>query len=93
MALIVASGLGAARPSVPRRGSTELSDPRAMVVCMETRYCPGCRDKRVVEQPPCADGHLECPEWACIECGTAITIGWLATDAPKLTPARRSRAA
>jgi hypothetical protein len=61
---------------------------------MNTRYCPGCRAQRVVEQPPCADGHLDCPEWACVECGTAIVGGWLAADvAPRPVAASRSHAA
>ncbi len=47
---------------------------------METRYCPGCRAERVVEQPPCLDGHEECPERACTECGLAIVFGWLDAD-------------
>lgn len=47
---------------------------------METRWCPGCRAERVVEQPPCLDGHAECPEWACTECGLAIVFGWLDAD-------------
>lgn len=49
---------------------------------MTTRYCPTCRDERLVEQPPCPDGHAECPELVCVDCGTAIVIGWLAVDAP-----------
>jgi len=63
---------------------------------METRYCPGCRADRVVEQPPCLDGHDECPEWACTECGLAIVFGWLRADAEALglaaTTARAARA-
>ncbi|TDB84119.1 hypothetical protein E1264_25785 [Actinomadura sp. KC216] len=28
------------------------------------------------EQPPCPDGHgEECPERACVECGTAVMVG------------------
>jgi len=60
---------------------------------MDTRYCPGCRAERVVEQPTCIDGHLDCPEWACVECGTAIVVGWLAVDAPAPAARRRSHAA
>jgi len=48
---------------------------------METRYCPGCRAERAVEQPPCLDGHEDCPERACVECGLAIVFGWLEADA------------
>lgn len=55
---------------------------------METRYCPDCRAERAVVQPPCADGHFECPEWACIECGAAIIGGWLQDDSS--APAKRS---
>ncbi|WP_169806820.1 hypothetical protein [Actinomadura macra] len=30
------------------------------------------------EQPPCPDGHGgECPERACVECGTAVLVGLL----------------
>jgi hypothetical protein len=56
---------------------------------METRHCPGCRAERVVEQPPCMDGHDDCPEWVCTECGTAIVFGWLTADI--VSPARRVR--
>jgi hypothetical protein len=59
-----------------------------MVASMETRYCPGCRAERVVEQPPCADGHEDCPEWACTECGLAIVYGWLDVDALDVTRPR-----
>ena len=56
------------------------------------RYCPGCRAERVVEQPPCLDGHEDCPEWVCVECGTAIVFGWLTDDiiAPTRRTTRRS---
>ncbi|HEU5033647.1 MAG TPA: hypothetical protein VFT62_02705 [Mycobacteriales bacterium] len=48
---------------------------------MTTRHCFLCGDERVVEQPPCLDGHEDCPEWVCVECGTAIVAGWLPVDA------------
>jgi hypothetical protein len=54
---------------------------------MEMRHCPGCRAVRVVEQPPCLDGHDDCPEWVCTECGTAIVFGWLTADI--VSPARK----
>ncbi|MDQ2789339.1 MAG: hypothetical protein M3Y73_06390 [Actinomycetota bacterium] len=39
-------------------------------------YCPECADLRVFEQPPCVDGHgMDCPEWLCLTCGTALLIG------------------
>ncbi|HVA60441.1 MAG TPA: hypothetical protein VNG13_07875 [Mycobacteriales bacterium] len=53
------------------------------------RYCPACRDEREFEQPPCLDGHSDCPEWSCVECGHAVFVGWFADQAP----ARRSAAA
>jgi hypothetical protein len=38
--------------------------------------CPCCRDERAFEQPPCLDGHgADCPEWACLDCGTALVVG------------------
>jgi hypothetical protein len=40
--------------------------------------CPTCADERVFEQPPCLDGHTddgaECPEWGCVDCGTALVV-------------------
>ncbi len=39
------------------------------------RVCPECGDTRDFEQPPCSDGHgVECPDRACVECGTALFI-------------------
>ena len=40
--------------------------------------CPACGDDHATfVQPPCADGHTddggECPEWACADCGTALS--------------------
>jgi hypothetical protein len=41
--------------------------------------CPGCDDVREFVQPICVDGHTEdgggCPEWACVDCGTALVVG------------------
>lgn len=38
--------------------------------------CPECREPRVFEQPPCADGHgADCPDLACCVCGTAVVVG------------------
>jgi hypothetical protein len=45
-----------------------------------------------MEQPPCAD-HADCPEWICVECGTAVVLGWLAIDAPALIEQSISTAA
>ena len=41
--------------------------------------CPTCEDETDFAQPLCADGHTadggECPEWACVDCGTAVVVG------------------
>ena len=54
--------------------------------------CPTCAQVTDVEQPPCADGHTddggECPEWLCVECGTAFVSGDLAPMAQ--VPASRA---
>lgn len=39
-------------------------------------HCATCAGERLFEQPPCQDGHEACPEWACLECGSAILIGF-----------------
>ncbi|MGH3097099.1 MAG: hypothetical protein ACRDMV_14020 [Streptosporangiales bacterium] len=39
------------------------------------RYCPSCAAVVAFEQPPCPDGHDECPELACTLCGTAVFAG------------------
>ena len=48
---------------------------------MDTRSwpCPPCGEIREFVQPPCAEGHTEdggeCPEWICVDCGSALLIG------------------
>jgi hypothetical protein len=41
--------------------------------------CPPCAEIREFVQPTCIDGHTddggECPEWACVDCGSAVVIG------------------
>jgi hypothetical protein len=55
--------------------------------------CATCGDEREFVQPPCVDGHTddggECPEWACVDCGTAVFSGTV----PAATPAVLGRAA
>lgn len=52
---------------------------------MESRTwsCPSCDDERDFVQPTCLDGHTEdggeCPEWACLDCGTALVLGGVPT--------------
>ena len=58
--------------------------------------CPTCGQDTQIEQPVCVDGHTddggECPEWACVECGTAFVGGHLAAVALN-APATWGRAA
>ena len=41
--------------------------------------CPPCGEIREFVQPVCVDGHAddggECPEWACVDCGSAVVAG------------------
>ena len=38
-------------------------------------YCPSCEREGVAETPPCPDGHgAQCPDRACVECGTALVL-------------------
>jgi hypothetical protein len=42
-------------------------------------HCTTCGEDTEFEQPTCVDGHTEdggdCPEWACVHCGTALIVG------------------
>jgi hypothetical protein len=58
-----------------------------------SRYCPVCREEREFEQPPCPDGHVDCPEWACVACGHAVFAGWFADVAPPRPAGRRTATA
>lgn len=52
-------------------------------------YCPTCARDSLAEMPPCPDGHGEqCPDRACVECGTALVL-----DAPLFATLPRRRAA
>jgi hypothetical protein len=38
-------------------------------------FCPTCGEERLTEVPPCPDGHGDdCPDRACVECGTALLL-------------------
>ena len=41
--------------------------------------CPDCGEVTEFVQPVCLDGHaeagVECPEWACADCGSAFFLG------------------
>ncbi|MEW2357777.1 hypothetical protein [Spirillospora sp. NPDC029432] len=40
-------------------------------------YCSTCGDERDFERPPCQDGHgPDCPELACVDCGSAVLTGF-----------------
>jgi hypothetical protein len=43
--------------------------------------CTSCGEITEFVQPPCGDGHdqdgVECPEWACVDCGSAVVMGEL----------------
>jgi hypothetical protein len=43
-------------------------------------YCAPCDGKRLFEMPECPDGHgADCPDRACVECGTAIYLDVVVT--------------
>ena len=49
----------------------------------EFRWCPSCGDERLFEVPPCPDGHgADCPERACVACGTALLVAFVPADPP-----------
>lgn len=38
-------------------------------------FCAACAAETPFEQPACPDGHGDlCPEWSCIDCGTAVIV-------------------
>ena len=50
--------------------------------------CPMCGTPRLMEQPPCGDGHrADCPDRACVECGAGLVVD------PVLIRRRRERLA
>jgi hypothetical protein len=56
--------------------------------------CPECREESAFEQPPCADGHgLDCPEWFCVTCGSAVFVGALEEDMFRVASERATPAA
>jgi hypothetical protein len=39
-------------------------------------YCAECDREQQFEQPECVDDHGgDCPDWACVVCGSAIVTG------------------
>ncbi len=48
----------------------------------DQRWCPECADERPFEMPPCEDGHgADCLDLACLDCGFAVVVGVLVSDA------------
>ena len=37
-------------------------------------YCFTCGEDAPVEAPECVDGHEDCPDRACLVCGTALVL-------------------
>lgn len=59
--------------------SEVLSVPVAQVVLVTNDgrfgFCDLCAAETLFEQPGCVDGHdLLCPEWVCVDCGTAVDV-------------------
>jgi len=49
---------------------------------MQVRWCGDCQDDSVFEVPPCEDGHgADCLDLVCVDCGFAVVLGILVTDA------------
>ena len=56
---------------------------------MQVRWCGDCRDDRVFEVQPCEDGHGDdCLDLACVDCGSAVVVGLLVTEAPLVLQAQ-----
>ena len=42
-------------------------------------WCTTCRADMAFEQPACLEDHghgVNCPEWACVDCGEAVFVGF-----------------
>ncbi|ONH30429.1 hypothetical protein [Pseudofrankia asymbiotica] len=56
-----------------RRAAATVADGREPAA--EYHHCPECAGERRFERPECLDGHgSDCPELACVHCGTAILV-------------------
>lgn len=40
---------------------------------MTESYCPECKQQQLFETPPCQDGHDDCVDLMCVDCGHAMT--------------------
>ena len=71
-------GGGFCRTAVPVFAS-DYPHREVPAVTVVMRQCSICCDERLFEQPPCADDHdPHCPEWVCVDCGTALFLGVVA---------------
>jgi len=80
---------GRAAPAVAGRSALALAD---VSPAGDYHHCPQCADERPFERPECLDGHgADCPEWACVSCGTAILVAPLTQPDASLDEAERPR--
>jgi hypothetical protein len=63
-----------------RAGARTAPGHRGAAVDDRVEHCDLCGGARVFvpvyAYGDCPDGHTECPEWACADCGGAILIGF-----------------
>jgi len=60
---------------------------------LQVLFCPDCAADQFFERPFCADGHgADCPELACLECGSAVLVGALTEEPAQINtfPVRRA---
>jgi hypothetical protein len=55
--------------------------------------CAVCGHVTQFEQPPCPDGHPDCPEWTCVRCGEALLVAPPSPDVEEHDRAAHDRAA
>ena len=56
---------------------------------VDYRHCPVCASKQLFEMPECPDGHgADCPDRACVQCGTALSVDAAADASAQSTPRR-----
>ncbi|HSK25896.1 MAG TPA: hypothetical protein VK894_03195 [Jiangellales bacterium] len=61
------------RPAAQRPGRQRTARPLlAAPLPAEPLWCPDCHDLRDFVPVPCAEGHLDCPDRACVDCGAAV---------------------
>jgi hypothetical protein len=56
-------------------------------------WCTSCRADMAFEQPVCLEDHghgVDCPEWACVDCGEAVVVGFGLTVPTERVGGRRA---